>query len=66
MLALWINAIASTLLYFFHSGSLRVSVPLSLIVLSIFVTYRHRSNIERIIAGNESKIKWMGKAPWEK
>ena len=66
MLALWINAIVSTLLYFFNAGSLRVSVPLSLIILSIFVTYRHRSNIERIIAGSESRIKWMGKAPWEK
>ena len=66
MLALWINAIVSTLLYFFNAGSLRVSLPLSLIILSIFVTYRHRSNIERIIAGSESRIKWMGKAPWEK
>lgn len=66
MLALWINAIASTLLYFFSADSLRVSVPISLILLSIFVTYRHRANIERIMAGTESKIKWMGKAPWEK
>ena len=66
MLALWVNAIASTFLYFFSANSLRVSVPISLILLSIFVTYRHRANIERIMAGTESKIKWMGKAPWEK
>lgn len=66
MLALWLNAIVSTLRYFFVAGSLRVSVPISLILLSIFVTYRHRANIQRIMAGTESRIKWMGKAPWEK
>ncbi len=35
-------------------------VSLSLLMLWILVTYRHRSNIERIKNGTENKIKWMG------
>ncbi len=35
-------------------------VSVSLIILWCFVTYRHRSNIERVKNGTESKIKWMG------
>lgn len=66
MAALWINAIVNTILYFTSQNLIRVSVPISLMILSAFVTYRHRSNIERIIAKKESKITWMGKAPWEK
>ncbi|MBR4162563.1 MAG: glycerol-3-phosphate 1-O-acyltransferase PlsY [Solobacterium sp.] len=37
-----------------------ISISISLLILWIFVTYRHHSNIERIMKGTESKIKWMG------
>lgn len=43
-----------------------LSITLSIFVLWLFVVYRHRANIERIKNGTESKIKWMGKALWEK
>lgn len=65
MSALWITALTTVIMY--YRGSLaRVSVPLSLLILSAFVTYRHKQNIIRIMHGEESHIKWMGKAPWEK
>ena len=35
-------------------------VQISLFVLWLFVTYRHSSNIKRILNGTEHKIKWMG------
>ena len=35
-------------------------VRICLFVLWLFVTYRHRSNLERIRNGTENKIKWMG------
>ncbi len=35
-------------------------ITVSLFVLWLFVTYRHRANIGRIMNGTESKIKWMG------
>lgn len=43
-----------------------LSITLSILVLWLFVVYRHRANIERIQNGTESKIKWMGKSLWEK
>lgn len=36
------------------------SVSWSLVILWLFVTYRHHSNIRRIIDGTENKVKWMG------
>ena len=36
------------------------SISLSLTVLWLFVTYRHRANLKRVLNGTESKIKWMG------
>lgn len=41
-------------------------VTICLFLLWAFIVYRHRSNIERIKNGTESKIKWMGKLPGEK
>jgi glycerol-3-phosphate acyltransferase PlsY len=41
-----------------------MNVTLCLLVLWLFICYRHKSNIERIRNGTESKIKWMGKRPW--
>lgn len=41
-------------------GSNPLPVSLCLLFLWCFVTYRHRSNIERIKNGTESHIKWMG------
>lgn len=64
MSALWITGIVSLLLYFNHKVEL--VVPISILLLSAFVTYRHKANIERIKNGTESHIQWMGKAPWEK
>lgn len=43
-----------------------MQVTLCLLALWLFVIYRHRSNLQRIANGTENKIKWMGKAPWEK
>ena len=37
-----------------------LSISLSLTALWLFVTYRHRSNLQRVMNGTESKIKWMG------
>ncbi len=37
-----------------------LSVTICLLLLWMFVVYRHRSNISRIRSGTESKIKWMG------
>ena len=34
-------------------------VPVAVFILWILLTYRHKSNIERIKNGTESKIKWM-------
>jgi len=35
-------------------------ITLSLFVLWCFITWRHRSNIQRIMNGTENTIKWMG------
>ena len=37
-----------------------LSISLSLTALWLLVTYRHRSNLQRVMNGTESKIKWMG------
>ncbi len=37
-----------------------ISISISLLILWAFVTYRHHSNIQRMMNGTESKIKWMG------
>lgn len=42
-----------------------ISATICLFLLWVFIVYRHRSNIERIMNGTESKIKWMGKIPGE-
>ena len=34
-------------------------ISLSLTVLWLFVCYRHKANIGRLLKGNESKITWM-------
>lgn len=37
-----------------------ISIPLALLALWCFVTYRHKDNLARVRAGTESKVKWMG------
>jgi len=37
------------------------SIAFAVLILWCFVTYRHRSNLARVKAGTESRIKWMGK-----
>ncbi len=34
-------------------------IPIALLLLWLFVTYRHKDNIKRIKEGKESKISWM-------
>ncbi len=65
MCAIWLTGIVTLILYFTHSIS-DILVPISILLLSLFVTYRHSANIKRIQQGTESHIQWMGKAPWEK
>lgn len=48
----------SSLLSLLFAGE-RYWISLALIVVAGFIVYRHRSNIKRILAGNESKITWM-------
>ncbi len=35
-------------------------ITIAILTLFVFVSYRHKSNIERIKNGTENKIKWMG------
>ena len=51
--AVFIEAVVSI---FINANKL---VPVAIFILWILVTYRHKSNIERIKNGTESKIKWM-------
>ncbi|MBQ7992756.1 MAG: glycerol-3-phosphate acyltransferase, partial [Solobacterium sp.] len=37
-------------------GRIDMSIPIAMLVLWIFVTYRHRANIQRIMNGTENKI----------
>lgn len=61
MLAVGLEVIASVLII---KNPLSVSV--CLLVIWLLIIYRHRSNIERLRNGTESKVKWMGKLPGEK
>ncbi|MBR3356859.1 MAG: glycerol-3-phosphate 1-O-acyltransferase PlsY [Solobacterium sp.] len=54
MTALLCEAVASLIL------RQPVQVTVALFVIWAFVTYRHKSNIDRIRKGTESRIKWMG------
>lgn len=38
----------------------------ALLILWVFITYRHKTNIERIKKHTESHVKWMGKELWGK
>ena len=65
MSAIALTGIVSLFAYF--NGSItELSVPVTILLLSAIVIYRHKANIKRIIEGKESRIQWMGKAPWEK
>lgn len=44
-------------LVFFMTSNITVTIAVTF--LSIFIIYRHRSNITKIKAGTENKIKWM-------
>lgn len=65
MCAIWINGIVSLILYMNGTFS-DIAVPVSILLLAAFVTYRHSANIKRILNHTESKIQWMGKPLWEK
>lgn len=65
MCAIWLTGLAALIIALTHT-TMDIIVPISILLLAAFVTYRHKANIERICKGTESHIKWMGKAPWEK
>lgn len=50
-------SIASLSSLFFVKENYWISVPL--IMVTLFIIYRHKSNIDRIIKGTESKVKWI-------
>lgn len=56
--SLLVEVIVSFVLAF--TGKIEMNIAVSLLVLWAFVTYRHKANIERIMNGTESKVKWMG------
>lgn len=53
-----LSLLAAVIVCWFSNAPLQASLSLS--ALWCFVTYRHRSNIERIKNGTENTIKWMG------
>lgn len=50
-------AITSTLYTWFTISEKMIGI--STFILMVFIIYRHRSNIERILKGTENKITWM-------
>lgn len=54
MCSLLLEAAASFVLAL--NGRIDMSIPVSLLILWAFVTYRHRANIQRILNGTENKI----------
>lgn len=62
--ALGIGAVTSLVLYFLGMNPL--STALSLLILWAFITYRHKTNIGRILQHKESHVKWMGRELWGK
>ena len=43
----------------FLSINLEIYFPLTLLVISTFVLFKHKQNIKRLLSGTENKIKWM-------
>ncbi len=43
--------------FFIHND---IAISLSLLGLWLFITYRHKANLQRVMNGTESKVKWMG------
>lgn len=52
------SSLASSLISFFFVGD-RYWITIALVIVALFILYRHRSNLERIKNGTESKITWM-------
>lgn len=52
------STLASSLISFFFVGD-RYWISIALVIVALFILYRHRSNLERIKNGTESKITWM-------
>ena len=51
------TVLGSLVHFFFANGD--IMIPLALLIVALFVVYRHRANIDRIKNNTESKIKWM-------
>lgn len=52
-----IIALIYSIIYVFVTGD--VSLLILIIILSVFIFYRHRANIKRIKEGTEPKVKWI-------
>lgn len=52
-----ISVSVAAILMFFVQGRLIVSV--FAVLIALLVIYRHRANIKRLLAGKESKVKWL-------
>ena len=57
MTSLFVVCIVSFLLAIFKH--IDYSSPIAILILSLFVAYRHKDNIKRIKEGKENKITWM-------
>lgn len=51
--------LASVVLTLLGTPKLNLSICLSILILWLFVTYRHKDNLKRIKEGTENKITWM-------
>lgn len=43
----------------FLNINLKIYFPITILLIALFVLFKHRANIKRLKAGTENKIKWM-------
>lgn len=53
-----LSAVVNTVFIFFSANS--IPLFMASLIFTIIITIRHHKNIERMIQGEENKIKWMG------
>lgn len=74
LLVIWLSLVVSTRYVSIASMVSGIAIPVFMlvfrepgeyvlfgIVIAIFVLYRHRSNIQRLLAGNENRLDWSQK-----
>lgn len=52
-----IGLTSAAILVFFTSGDIKLSILI--LIIDLFVIYRHSANIKRIIQGKENKVRWI-------